>query len=371
MPKVTFIVPCYKLGHLLPDCIHSILAQSYQDYEVLILDDCSPDETPRIAQSFVDPRVKYIRNEQNLGHLRNYNKGIELARGKYVWLISADDCLRSAAVLDRYVELMDANPQVGYSFCPAMRLENGQVKELLEYSVQGPQDAVIDGRKFLQRLIYANTVVAPSAMVRKECYDKVSLFPLDMPWGGDWYLWCVFALKYDVAYFAEPMVCYRRHALSMTSHLMNGHVESCSDEDIELPWNIKKQAEALGYHEVVKHCRHAIVREYARTIATQRYLAMTSGMSIDKFRASLHDHVTNNRDFRWIEARVYSTMGDYYYWQTNYAKAQECYLQAITCAQWLPKTLLKYLLLLSGTVGMRVRRVVGAMRNRMSRRMAG
>src|SRR5208282_429173 len=116
-PKVTFVVPCYKLAHLLPECVNSILAQTYRDFEILIMDDCSPDDTPQVARSFSgDPRVQYIRNDPNLGHLRNYNKGLKMARGEYVWLMSADDRLRSPHILERYVKVMEENPQVGYAF---------------------------------------------------------------------------------------------------------------------------------------------------------------------------------------------------------------------------------------------------------------
>src|SRR5271166_3653331 len=111
-PVVSFVVPCYKLAHLLRQCVESILSQSYADLEVLIMDDCSPDNTPEVAQSFRDPRVKYIRNDTNLGHLPNYNKGISLTRGEYVWLISADDYLRRPYILEQYVDLLDRNPQV-------------------------------------------------------------------------------------------------------------------------------------------------------------------------------------------------------------------------------------------------------------------
>src|SRR5262249_32156328 len=119
-PTVTFVVPCFKLAHFLPECIGSILSQSYRDFEVLIMDDCSPDSTPQVAQSFNDPRVRHVRNERNLGHLRNFNKGIGLARGEYIWLISADDRLRRPYVLERYVQLLQAHPEVGYAFCPAV-----------------------------------------------------------------------------------------------------------------------------------------------------------------------------------------------------------------------------------------------------------
>ena len=110
-PIVSFVVPCYKLAHLLPECISSILAQTYQDFEILIMDNCSPDNTPEVARSLDDPRVKHIRNEVNLGHLRNFNKGIATSRGKYLWLISADDALRSGQVLQRFVDRMEANPR--------------------------------------------------------------------------------------------------------------------------------------------------------------------------------------------------------------------------------------------------------------------
>src|SRR5262245_24068741 len=111
--KVSFVVPCYNLAHLLSECINSILSQTYEDFEVLIMDDCSPDQTPAVAQSFRDSRVKHIRNEKNLGHLRNYNKGIELSCGKYVWAISADDCLRRPYALERYIKVMEECPEIG------------------------------------------------------------------------------------------------------------------------------------------------------------------------------------------------------------------------------------------------------------------
>src|SRR3984893_10188043 len=133
-PKVSFVVPCYKLAHLLPECVNSILAQTFADFEILIMDDCSPDDTPKVAQSFQDLRVRHVRNEPNLGHLRNYNKGIDLARGEYIWLISADDRLRCSYVLEKYVALLDQHPKVGYVFCPGVGLRDGRETEVLDYS---------------------------------------------------------------------------------------------------------------------------------------------------------------------------------------------------------------------------------------------
>ena len=105
-------MPCYKHGHFLVDCVESIMRQSFQDFEILIMDDCSPDETPAIAASFNDPRVIHVRNERNLGHIANYNKGIGLARGTYIWLINVDDYLRSPVVLEKFVAVMEKAPEM-------------------------------------------------------------------------------------------------------------------------------------------------------------------------------------------------------------------------------------------------------------------
>ncbi len=248
-PKVTFVVPCYKLAHLLPECVNSILAQTFSDFEILIMDDCSPDNTPEVAASFTDPRVKYVRNDPNLGHLLNYNKGINMSRGTYVWLISADDYLRRPYALERYVQLMDAHPEVGFVFCPGVKVRDGQEVGTLGYSLHATRDKIFDGRKLLATLVKENTIVAASGMVRKACYDSISLFPLDMPWGGDWYLWCVFALHADVGYLSEPMVCYREHELSMTNKLMDQDLDHCTWEDITLPWTMKRKVQERGYRQ--------------------------------------------------------------------------------------------------------------------------
>src|SRR5262245_12964431 len=132
-PTVSFIVPCYKLAHLLPECVNSILGQTFSDLEILIMDDCSPDNTGEVARSFTDPRVKYVRNDPNLGHLRNYNKGIGLTKGEFVWLISADDCLRRPYIVERYVEVMRKNPRVGYAFCPGVGLAGRQETNVIDW----------------------------------------------------------------------------------------------------------------------------------------------------------------------------------------------------------------------------------------------
>ena len=307
-PKVTFVVPCYKLAHLLPECVNSILSQTYQDFEVLIMDDCSPDNTPEVARSFNDPRVQHVRNEPNLGHLRNYNKGIGLARGEYIWLISADDRLRSPEALQKYVELMDANPGVGYTFCAGIGIEHGVETNLCKYSVVSDRTTIFKGTDFLGKLLYANVVLASSGMVRRACYEKHGAFPLDLPFAGDWYLWCLFALHFDAAFIPEPLVNYRQHGLSMTNQLKGKDVGILVRDNLNVLWRVKQEAEKHGKKKAAKLCEKAIAYEYARFLTGTNYIPYQ--MSLEECQKSIADFTQVPGERESILAKVFLSAGD-------------------------------------------------------------
>jgi glycosyltransferase involved in cell wall biosynthesis len=374
-PTVSFVVPCYKLAHLLGECIESILCQTYGNFEVLIMDDCSPDNTPEVARSFQDPRVKYIRNDPNLGPLPNYNKGIRLSSGKYVWLISADDYLRQPYIVERYVNLLERNPHVGYTFCPGVVVRSGVETGIEGYSVYGSHDQIIDGHVLLKKLLRSNMIVAASAMARRECYEKISFFPIDiawagvslnMVWAGDWYLWCLFALHFDVGYFAEPMVCYRKHDLSMTNILMQGNVENCSAPEVAVPWMIKHKADEAGCRHVSKKCLDAAANEYARSIASSRYGTpqRDSGwnLTLEQFEESLFRNTPIETERNWVRARVYAGMADQYYWQGELNLARHFYLAGLRKDPCMAKILAKSVLLWVGNPGDSLRRSLRSLR---------
>lgn len=363
-PIVSFVVPCYKLAHLLPECITSILSQTFSDFEVLIMDDCSPDNTSEVAQSFRDSRVKHIRNDSNLKHLRNYNKGIRLTRGKYVWLISADDYLRKPYILEKYVGLLDKNPNVGYVFCPGFGVQDQiETRILGRYSDRGDKDCIIPGHVLLKKLLRGNFVLCPSGMVRRECYDRISFFPLTMPWAGDWYLWCLFALYYDVGYFAEPMLCYREHHdLSMTSKLTQEHLEECVAEEVSIPWIIRKKAIDDGYARVAKECLNAVAESYARIIANERYRESRSFMNFEALEKSLRQYTSSEAEQNWVRARVYERIGNEFYWQGDWASAKRFYQSAIKKDPWMASAHLKLLLLVLGKRGDYLRRTIFSFR---------
>jgi glycosyltransferase involved in cell wall biosynthesis len=351
-PLVTIIIPCYRLAYFLSQCVSSVLNQTYQDYEILIMDNCSPDNTPEIAASFKDGRVKHIRNEENIGHIRNFNKGISIARGKYIWLLSADDALRSSRVLERYVDLMERNPRVGYVFCRAVEWRGAKEGRIVAWADCGSQDRIWKGPSVLPLLILGNRIVWSSTMVRKECYLKVGNIPVDMPFASDWYMWCVFALHYDVAYFAEPMVFFREHEESLTNLFNSGQEAVGIRDELAVLFRVRREMERTGVR--------VPGRFYKASIANRASLALHSGRSNGVRRPGLsepdfHEILTRNSkdvtDEEEIRACVYDNLGDRQYFGGEFDKAKRSYRIVLRLRPWWLGTWARYLLLQAGRVG--------------------
>src|SRR4051812_10186621 len=353
-PAVSFIVPAYKLAHLLPECLASILGQSFEDYEIVVMDDCSPDDTASVVAAFADPRIRYIRNDPNLGHLRNYNKGIGLARGRYVWLISADDRLRGAHAIERFVTALDRHPRAGFVFCPAMRLESGIETRITAAPDHRPADTIFQGPELLQDLLACNFIASPAGMVRKRFYERYGAFPLDLPHAGDWYLWCLFALHGEVAYVSEPLVNYRVHSTSMNVQLATHQAHVVVNDDLEVRWRIKALAEQAGLHAIARRALATLVQDYAMRWREGRELGASAGLTDAQLRRSIEQHVGRGTARR-LTARVYAAAGDQSYWRDDYAGAREAYAAALREYPWAVPTWVKQVLLMLGPTGSRLR----------------
>ena len=351
-PLVSFVVPCYKHGHFLVECVESILNQTYQNVEVLIMDDCSPDDTPAIAQTLRDPRIRYIRNDVNLGHLRNYNKGITLSLGEYVWLINVDDYLRRRYVLERFVATLERNPSAAFVFCPAVQVHGHD--EGAAFGLHGEADVVFTGPKFLERLLVRNCVATPAVMVRKASYDRMGMFPLDLPYAGDWYQWCRHAFYGSVAYLAEPMVCYRIHELNMTKDYFERPAAVISDE-VTVRWRAKETADRLGLTQVARAALRGIAHDYGVRVAQRVADRSKFGLTFEEFEASLAANCTSADEKRRITATVLAALGDHYYHQGETSMARQHYRCALHQNGADLRTLVKSGLLATGALGRALR----------------
>jgi glycosyltransferase involved in cell wall biosynthesis len=222
MPSVTFLVPCYNYARYLRECVASIQLQTLTDWELLILDDASTDETPELADSLAadDPRIRYYRHPENIGHLANYNDGIERAQGELIWLISADDCLASPTVAEEFLGQFQSNPKLGFAFCRVQCIDEHSTPydkfiPRANYEHLPEQATLFEGHSFFGRLVKENFVPAPGAIARKRCYEQYGKFHMALTHSGDWYNWLLFALNWDVYYQPEAKVYYRKHQQNM------------------------------------------------------------------------------------------------------------------------------------------------------------
>jgi hypothetical protein len=250
---------------------------------------------------------------------------------------------------------------VGYVFCPAVALVDGRETALVDYSWHGRRDAVFSGPAFLRRLLAGNTIVAASGMARRECYARTGSFPLDLPYSGDWYIWCMFALHWDVAYVAEPLVNYRWHAASMGSQLRTHDLRRCIADDLNVLYRVRAAAAEAGRGDVVRASRRPLAMVYARGLArlTEQGRAAPA-LTPEEFEASLGLHLADPVEARWVRARAWAEVANWCYRWGDLAGARRCTWAALREDWRMPKVLASAVLLLAGRAGVRIRRAVAA-----------
>ena len=223
MPSVSVVVPAYNAERYLEECLTSILAQSFPDLEVILVDDGSTDRTPEIAQTFV-PRIRYHRQE-NQGVAGARNTGIRLAEGEYVSLVDADDALCPRAT-ETQVELFTRYPQAGMVHGGAHLIDELGRSLGRRGSPVGEAVSYAPSRQAVRHLLKRNTVVCSSVMVRKSCFEEPGGFRQEFVPGEDWEMWLRIAAHHDVIYIGRPLARYRSHPASLTAGFTVKSVEA-------------------------------------------------------------------------------------------------------------------------------------------------
>ena len=222
--RMDVIVPCYRYGRFLRDCVESALGQQGVELRVLIIDDCSPDNTAEVSQQLMaeDSRVSLIRHTSNRGHIATYNEGIEWIASDYYLLLSADDYLLPNA-FGRTAAFMDRHPTVSLAFGQAIvaKVESG-----VQHSDWHPSSApweLVPGRRFIERSGARNCVPTPAAVVRTAVQKQVGGYRPELPHSGDMEMWLRLATQGDVGITQAPHAVYRRHADNMSLGYMESH----------------------------------------------------------------------------------------------------------------------------------------------------
>jgi len=233
MSRVDVIVPCYKYAHYLRECVESVFSQEGLDVRVLIIDDCSPDNTPEVAAELMsqDSRIEYRRHEKNWGHIATYNEGLEWASGDYLLLLSADDLLYPEALL-RAATLMDKHPEVGLTHG---RSTSSFQSEAGPTSTDQPWE-VSSGLEYIRAVCRTgeNIVSTPTAIVRTSIQKKLGGYRKELPHAGDMEMWLRFAAVSSMASTQAIQACYRMHGQNMSDDFYKSQGDLLQRRDVFL-----------------------------------------------------------------------------------------------------------------------------------------
>lgn len=220
MPTVSVVVPCYNYGRFLADAVRSVVSQQGVDARVLVIDDCSLDDSAevghRLAREY--PQVEFLRHEVNVGHIATYNEGLlEWADGDYLVLLSADDLLAPGS-LARAVSVMEAHASVGMVHGGFQAFAEGALRA--DPPARAPSVTITEGGEWLRkRCAEAVCVVTtPTVVVRRSVHQRVGGYKAALPHAADMELWLRIAAVSDIAFLGGvTQAHYRLHDTSMSA----------------------------------------------------------------------------------------------------------------------------------------------------------
>ncbi len=226
MSEISICVPTYNGGSFVGAALASIVSQTLADFELIVSDDCSYDDTPQVVRAIRDPRLVWKPNDRRLGLVGNWNRCIDLASNEYVNIFHQDDVM-SPANLERKARVLDENQQVGFVFSNIVTLDsNGTAVGGHWNPVLPNSDTVFSGPDFLRlTLTYGNLVPCQTVMARSQCFRRYGNFDSRLHYTPDLEMWLRLALHYDVAYIAEPLVGLRRHPNQESARFLAQAVE--------------------------------------------------------------------------------------------------------------------------------------------------
>lgn len=265
MSKIDIVVPCYNYGRYLGYCVESILAQHDVDLRVLIIDDCSTDNSSEIAEELArgDSRVEFRRNSVNLGHIKTFNIGVlDWATAPYTLLISADDALTPGA-LRRGLSVLDAHPEAGMVYGIA-RVIGGDDFPHDTNDPKTPTYQIISGLDFIRRNFEeGNPVPSPTALVRTELQQKTGGYCPLMLHTSDMEMWMRIAGIRSIIAIREAQAYYRRHDTNMTLQYATGVIRDLKERVRTCEYAVSTHARVaeLDYESILAKMK----RRFART----------------------------------------------------------------------------------------------------------
>jgi hypothetical protein len=207
-PAVTVHVPCRDYGRFLGDALDSLFAQTCTDWEAVVTDDASTDDTAAVMARYDDPRLRFVHHRENAGHIATYNEALALARAPHFVVLSADDRYQPA-FLERACAALDADPAIVLAFTDDELIdEQGVVIGVSATTLDPDRDWV---RDVSLELMLRPFVPGGAAVTRTESLRGLGGFDPTLPHTADTFLWRQLAFRGPVAHLAGRQFQHRDH----------------------------------------------------------------------------------------------------------------------------------------------------------------
>lgn len=211
MPKVSVIIPTHNRAKILHLAVKSVLHQTFQDFEIIIVDDASQDNTEEVIRGFRDNRIKYFRREMSGGDAVARNLGIVNSEGEYIAFLDDDDEWFPKK-LQRQVTLIESSqPVVGGVYTGRVNIDgtNGKILSIRLGDKKG---------NLFNELLGGFRFSTSSVMVRKECFHQIGLFDENIPYNSDFDMWVRISKNFQFECIEEPLTKYYIHATKLSTN---------------------------------------------------------------------------------------------------------------------------------------------------------
>jgi glycosyltransferase involved in cell wall biosynthesis len=218
-PQVSVCIPTYNYARFLPEAIESILRQHFTDFELLIIDDGSADDTTAVVQRYAakDPRIRYLVNSPNVGMVNNWNLCLREARGEFIKFVFGDDWLTSPNCLQTLLAPLLADPTI--SLVASGRHLVDEHSQIIRTRSSFPKPTIIPGHRIIRQCLeeHKNLIGEPTVVLFRKKAATRGFNPAYRQI-VDLEMWCHLLEQGDLAYFPEPLCAFRCHPDQQTEH---------------------------------------------------------------------------------------------------------------------------------------------------------
>ena len=230
MPKVSVIIPSYNHDKFVRESIQSVLDQTYQDFEIVITDDGSRDNTVEEIKKFKDKRIRLFVLEENKGAVYATNHCIQKAKGEYVTLLNSDDAYYPDK-LEKQVKYLDTHPDIAAVFGFAQAMDSDSKEIIPNFDYFEPVNLNRTSDEWVKTFYYrGNLLIHPTIMIRRKVYDDIGLYDYRLAQMPDFIEWLKLSFKHNFYVMPEKLIKYRTHRTNTSSTARKGVKDRLSFE---------------------------------------------------------------------------------------------------------------------------------------------